>query len=97
MSSPYQLWRFENVLENGQTADGSDQLYVPKVGYITGDLDIHDVAVEDSGRVIDVQSNEIVATGLSMPHSPRVYRDKLWVLNSGTGNFGFIDRATGRF
>ena len=51
----------------------------------------------DGGCVIDVESNEIIATDLSMPHSPRVYRNKLWLLNSGTGHFGFIDRATGKF
>ena len=51
----------------------------------------------DGGCVIDVKSNEIIATGLSMPHSPRVYRNKLWLLNSGTGHFGFIDRSTGCF
>ncbi len=26
-----------------------------------------------------------------MPHSPRWYRDKLWLLNSGTGEFGHIE------
>jgi len=171
MSSLYQLWRFENVLEPGQSASGYDRLYVPQVGYTTGDLDIHDVAVEKSGRVvfvntlfgclatisethsfiplwkppfisklaaedrchlnglalehgkakyvtavsqsdvadgwrdrrhdggcvIDIQSDEVIAAGLSMPHSPRVYRDKLWLLNSGTGYFGYVDRATGKF
>jgi uncharacterized protein (TIGR03032 family) len=51
----------------------------------------------DGGCVIDVRSDEVIATGLSMPHSPRVYRDKLWLLNSGTGHFGFIDRSSGRF
>src|SRR5262249_31014358 len=49
------------------------------------------------GVVIDIQSNEIIASGLSMPHSPRVYRDKLWVLDSGNGNFGFVDRKSGMF
>ena len=171
MSSLYQLWRFENVFEPGQTHEGYDRLYVPQMSYITGDLDIHDLAVEDSGRlvfvntlfgclatpsdthsfiplwkppflskyaaedrchlnglalengkakyvtavsqsdvadgwrdrrhdggcVVDVTTNEVIATGLSMPHSPRVYRDKLWLLNSGTGHFGFIDRTTGKF
>lgn len=171
MSSLYQLWRFENMLAPGQLAAGYDRLYVPQVGYTTGDLDIHDVAVEDSGRVVfvntlfsclatpsdthsftplwkppftfrlaaedrchlnglamangkpkyvtavsrsdaaegwrerrhdggcvvDVQTNEIVADGLSMPHSPRVYRGRLWLLNSGCGHFGFIDPATGEF
>lgn len=51
----------------------------------------------DGGVVIDVASNEIVASGLSMPHSPRVYRGKLWVLDSGTGFFGQIDVEKGRF
>ena len=47
----------------------------------------------DGGIVIDVQSGEIVARGLSMPHSPRLYRGKLWVLNSGTGEIGWIERG----
>jgi hypothetical protein len=51
----------------------------------------------DGGVVVDVQTNEIVATGLSMPHSPRVYRGKLWLLNAGTGYFGSIDLASGKF
>ena len=51
----------------------------------------------DGGILIDVDSNEIVARGLSMPHSPRWYRDRLWVLHSGTGGFGFVDPQTGRY
>jgi uncharacterized protein (TIGR03032 family) len=51
----------------------------------------------DGGCVIDVRTNEILVSGLSMPHSPRVYRDQLWVLNSGTGQFGRIDRQAGTF
>ncbi len=49
------------------------------------------------GILIDVNSGEIVATGLSMPHSPRVHGDKLWLLNSGTGEFGSVDPAIGTF
>lgn len=49
------------------------------------------------GIVMDVTNDEIIAQGLSMPHSPRFYRDKLWILNSGTGEFGFIDFASGKF
>ena len=45
----------------------------------------------DGGIVIDVASGEIVASGLSMPHSPRLYDGKLWLLNSGTGEFGTVD------
>ncbi|MCA9048213.1 MAG: TIGR03032 family protein, partial [Planctomycetaceae bacterium] len=51
----------------------------------------------DGGCVIDVQSDEIICRGLSMPHSPRWYRDRLWVLNSGRGEFGCVDLATGTF
>jgi len=171
MSSLYQLWRFENALEPGQLQNGYDRLYVPQVGYTTGDLDIHDIAVDknervifvntlfsclatvsesysfiplwqppfisrlaaedrchlnglamengepryvtavstsdvtdgwrdrrhNGGCVIDVASNEIVVSGLSMPHSPRLYRDKLWLLNSGTGYFGTVDVKAGTF
>jgi len=51
----------------------------------------------DGGVVIDVDSNEIVAEGLSMPHSPRLHDGKLWLLNSGTGEFGHVDLETGGF
>ncbi len=52
---------------------------------------------QDGGLVIDVESDRIVADGLSMPHSPRWYRGDLWVLNSGTGELGRIDRSSGDF
>lgn len=45
----------------------------------------------DGGVVIDVQSNEIVCEGLSMPHSPRWHDGALWVLNSGSGELGRIE------
>lgn len=69
MSSLYQLWRFENVLEPGQCAVGYDRLYVPQVGYITGDLDIHDVAVEASGRVVFVNTLFSCLATISETHS----------------------------
>jgi uncharacterized protein (TIGR03032 family) len=47
----------------------------------------------DGGIIIDVDANKVVCGGLSMPHSPRIYRDKLWVLNSGTGEFGWVEIA----
>jgi len=195
MSSLYQLWRLENALEPGQVADGYDAVYVPQVGYITGDLDIHDVVLveppqppllrgdqqvepqvpslnngrlggvvfvntlfsclatisetksfvpfwkppfisklaaedrchlngvamrdgqpryvtavsqsdvadgwrdkrKDGGCVMDISSNQAIATGLSMPHSPRWYKDKLWLLNSGRGEFGYLDLERGVF
>jgi uncharacterized protein (TIGR03032 family) len=171
MSSLYQLWRFENSLPTGMEHNGFDRLYVPLHGHTTGDIDVHDMAVDGEGRVIfvntlfsclatldpaasfapvwqpkfisklaaedrchlnglamqdgrakyvtavaqtdvadgwrnhrreggcviDVETSEIVAHSLSMPHSPRFYRDKLWLHNSGTGEFGTVDIASGRF
>ena len=166
----YQIWRFENALKPGQSHQGYDRMYVPQVGFTTGDVDAHDIAVDQQGPVfvntlfsclarpserysfepcwhpyfisrlaaedrchlnglalrdhqpayvtcvsqtdanegwrehrqaggivIDVQKNEIVADGLSMPHSPRWYQDRLWVLNSGQGEFGYVDLKTGQF
>jgi uncharacterized protein (TIGR03032 family) len=171
MTSLFQLWRFENALEAGETHQGYDRLYVPQVAYTTGDVDAHDVSVDDAGRpifvntlfsclaqpseaksfrplwqpsfisrlvpedrchlnglateagrpryvtavgetdvadgwrdrrvgggvVMDVKENRVVARGLSMPHSPRIYAGKLWLLDSGTGQFGFVDLNAGRF
>lgn len=45
----------------------------------------------DGGIVMEVPSGKIVCEGLSMPHSPRVYNGRLYVLNSGTGELGWID------
>ncbi|MBL9152507.1 MAG: TIGR03032 family protein [Verrucomicrobiales bacterium] len=150
---------------------GYDAVYLPRTGHTTGDLDIHDVAVDRDGRVIFVNTSfgclatlapeasfsplwrppfltalvpedrchlnglamrdgmpafvtvvsrsdvvdgwrarrhdggcvltvpdgEVVASGLSMPHSPRWHQDRLWVLNSGRGEFGWIDLDRGSF
>lgn len=48
------------------------------------------------GVLIDIGSNEIVARGLSMPHSPRWYDGRLWVLESGKGALSTIDPANGQ-
>lgn len=45
----------------------------------------------DGGVVIDVETGEIACAGSSMPRSPRVHSDELWLLNSGTGELGVID------
>ncbi|MEM1277627.1 MAG: TIGR03032 family protein [Pseudomonadota bacterium] len=49
------------------------------------------------GIVVDVASGEVIASGLSMPHSPRLHDGKLWILQSGTGEFGSVDLKTGLF
>ena len=45
----------------------------------------------DGGIVMEVPSGKIVCEGLSMPHSPRVHDGRLYVLNSGTGELGWVD------
>jgi uncharacterized protein (TIGR03032 family) len=48
------------------------------------------------GVVIDVESGEIAAAGISMPHSPRWHRGRLWVLESGQGALSVVDLDTGK-
>ncbi|MCI2399940.1 TIGR03032 family protein [Aliiroseovarius subalbicans] len=44
----------------------------------------------DGGIVVDVETGKVVCEGLSMPHSPRMHDGQLWLLNSGTGELGFV-------
>lgn len=69
MSSLYQLWRFENVVPEGQRAGDVDRLYVPMVAYTTGDLDIHDIAVDRQGRVVFVNTLFSCLATISESHS----------------------------
>jgi uncharacterized protein (TIGR03032 family) len=165
-----QLYRFDNILPDGERQGDFDAAYAPRQTWITGDLDIHDVAFgadgplfvntlfsclatlseghsfrplwrppfvsrlaaedrchlngmamengqprhvtcisrsdvadgwrdhrRDGGMVVDVVSGEVVVEGLSMPHSPRLRDGRLWLLNSGTGDFGWVDTASGTF
>jgi uncharacterized protein (TIGR03032 family) len=48
------------------------------------------------GVLIDVDSDEIVLSGLSMPHSPRKYGDRFWILESAKGTFAAVDLASGK-
>lgn len=49
----------------------------------------------DGGVLMDVETQEIIVSGLSMPHSPRWYRDQLWVLESGEGSLARVDLKSG--
>ena len=51
---------------------------------------------QDGGIIIDVRSGEIVTQGLSMPHSPRWYQNRLWILESGTGSLQTVDLESGK-
>ena len=171
LSTQYQIHRLDNALPTGESQDGFDALYVPRLSWITGDLDIHDIVHDrhglpmiistlfsclatvsegfslkplwrpgfisklapedrchlnglaaengearyatavstsdvsdgwrdrraDGGVLIDITTDQVVLEGLSMPHSPRLHNGRLWLLNSGAGEFGFADLETGRF
>ena len=56
VSTLYQLWRFHNTLQPGQTFQGYDAVYVPRESRVTGDVDIHDIAKDADGRVIFVNT-----------------------------------------
>ena len=49
----------------------------------------------EGGVLIDVVHNRVVRDGLSMPHSPRWYAQKLWYLESGKGGVVAFDPETG--
>ena len=52
---------------------------------------------QDGGCLVEVPSGRIVASGLSMPHSPRLYRGRVWLLNSGAGMLGSVEPGGGAF
>jgi uncharacterized protein (TIGR03032 family) len=51
----------------------------------------------EGGILMDVSTGELLAQGLSMPHSPRWHAGRLWVCESGTGTIGYIDARSGRY
>lgn len=81
---------------NGLALDGDRPRYVTLIAASDVADGWRDHRV-DGGLLMDVISNEIVAEGLSMPHSPRLHDKKVWLLNSGTGELGYIEQAEKRF
>ncbi len=49
-----------------------------------------------SGVLMDIPSNTIIASGLGMPHSPRVYEKKLFLLLSATGEIVEVEASSGK-
>ncbi len=81
---------------NGVAMADGKPAYVTSVS-ATGALDEWRRHRNGGGVVTRVESGEIVCRGLSMPHSPRLYRGQLWLTNSGTGEVGRVDLDAGRF
>ncbi|MCX7933166.1 MAG: TIGR03032 family protein [Rhodovarius sp.] len=166
------IWRFANVIPPGQSLEGHDAVFLPRIAWFTGDVQTHDVAVAPSGRpvfintlfsclaavdedasfrriwqppfitalapqdrchlnglatdrnglpryvtaaaetdtprgwrdrregsgvVLSVPDGKVICRGLTMPHSPRLHEGRLYLLNAGTGEFGFVDTDAGCF
>ncbi len=51
----------------------------------------------NGGVLIDADSQELILTGLPMPHSPRLYKEGLFVLLSATGELARADIAKGSY
>lgn len=81
---------------NGVALDGETLKYATMVGPSNMSDGWRDHRL-NGGLVMDIPSGEVVCDGLSMPHSPRLYQGKLWVLQSGTGEFGVVDPDDGTF
>ena len=52
---------------------------------------------QTGGVVLEIPTSRVLCSGLSMPHSPRLYQGRLWLHNSGAGQFGSIDPSGGPF
>lgn len=53
----FQIWRLENVLAPHERANENfDRLYVPRNAQTTGDIDVHELSVDRTGRVIFVNT-----------------------------------------
>ncbi len=79
---------------NGLAMDGTRAAFVTMTS-TSAELDGWRDDRKDGGIIMDLETNETLTSGLSMPHSPRLYDDKLWVLNSGHGTLCTVDRNDG--
>ena len=48
----------------------------------------------DQGVLVDIETNEVIASGLSRPHSPKYHQGFVYLLESGTGKLLKIDPAS---
>jgi uncharacterized protein (TIGR03032 family) len=72
VGSLFQIWRLENVLAPHERANGDfDRLYVPRNAQTTGDIDVHELAVDKAGRVIFVNTKFSCLATMSVTHGFR--------------------------
>ncbi|WP_420583212.1 TIGR03032 family protein [Reichenbachiella sp.] len=80
---------------NGLAEENSEIKYVTALGQTDQAQGWRDDKMT-GGIVMEYPSGKIIKDGLGMPHSPRVYDGKLYVLNSTQGELIRIDRQTGK-
>ena len=69
VGSLFQIWRLENVLAPHERANEHfDRLFVPRNAQTTGDVDVHELAIDRSGRVIFVNTKYSCLASLSLTH-----------------------------
>lgn len=79
---------------NGMTMQGGKPAYVTAVSRSDALAGWRERRHE-GGMLIDVRTDRIVTDKLSMPHSPRIDRGQVYVLDSGRGQIVRIDPETG--
>ena len=70
--------------------DGRSPAYVTALGEVDQENGWREQKAT-GGCLIEVGSDKVVLRGLSMPHSPRIYQDELYFLNSGYGSLNCYD------
>ncbi|NRB65160.1 MAG: TIGR03032 family protein [Saprospiraceae bacterium] len=78
---------------NGMCLDNGELAYVSLVGQ-SNEANGWRKHKNDGGMIIDMRTNEVIASGLSMPHTPRLYNGYLWFLEAGRGYLCRIDLET---
>ena len=70
-----EVWRLENILSANEIVNGTfDRFYAPRTADLTGDIDIHELAVEADGRVVFVSARYSCLASIS---STRAFKP-LW-------------------
>jgi len=81
---------------NGMATEDGEPVYVSTLG--TGDEpESWRKGLPGGGTLIHVPSSEIVLGDLMMPHSPRIYDGKIYLLLSATGDVVVVDPASGKY
>jgi uncharacterized protein (TIGR03032 family) len=81
---------------NGMAVVDGQPRYVTALGHSDTHQGWRDNKLE-GGILMDVESGEVLLQALPMPHSPRVYDGRLYVLLSALGQLVVVDLAKGTF